>query len=692
MALYRTLGLLIVLLGSGCAGPKPEATPEPAPSAFREFRARKMETIFSPIDLPAPTRQRLVSGAPGPEYWQQRVDYDIDATLDAEAKTLSGRATITYTNNSPDALAHVWVHLEQNLFRKESVGALKTAPGARFGNRDGFEGGLEIGHVKVSPTVSLDAGGGEVSTLEPGSDLSMQVYDTIGRIDLPVPIAPGGTFAFEIAWSFRIPQYGSDRMGWQEVADGTVFQLAQWFPAVAVYDDVYGWNTLPYLGQGEFYTNFGDYDVRLKVPRGHIVAATGELANEEEVLTAEQRSRLASARLSAETVAIRGEPEVLDPATRPEGEGPLTWRFVAEDVRTFAFASSEAFIWDAAFLEGSGPEGPDGMPTGTLVQSVYPGEGMAVWPKSTEMLRSAIEGYNTRWFRYPYPVATNVNGIVGGMEYPMIIFCAERRDERGLWGVTTHEIGHNWFPMVVSNDERRHAWMDEGFNTFINYYSNRERYPDATGGRGNAREFVASMVLPDQEPMAMPADHVQNGRLGMMQYAKPSVALVLLREQVLGPERFDAAFREYIRRWAFKSPRPADFFRCMEDVAGQGLDWFWRGWFLETGTLDQAVVSVEQEERSAGARATFANRGELVMPLRFRVSYSDGTMEDRMLPVETWFPTNRWTTGWDTGGRVVTGVVVDPDEVMPDCDLGNNVWTGPQDGGAGEQPAKQSTK
>jgi hypothetical protein len=652
-----------------------------------------METIFSPIDLPPPTRERLATGAPGSEYWQQGVRYDIEATLDAEGKVLSGKETITYTNNSPDPLDHVWLHLEQNLFRQGSVGALKTPPGARFGNRDGFEGGLEIEYVKISPTVSLDrpegADGAAMAAMEPGSDLTLHVFDTVGRIDLPTAIpARGGELVFEVSWSFKIPQYGSDRMGWQEVADGTIYEMAQWFPAMAVYDDVHGWNTLPYLGQGEFYTNISDFDVRLTVPRGHLVAATGVLRNEADVLTETERERLAAARLSAETVAIRAESEVKDAAMRPEGEGPLTWHFVAGNVRTFAFASSDAFIWDASFLPESGPEGADGEPEGTLVQSVYPKEATA-WAGSTEMLRFAIDGYNTRWFRYPYPVATNVNGNISGMEYPMIIFCGGREDERGLWGVTTHEIGHNWFPMTVNTDERRHAWMDEGFNTFINYYSNRERYPEESGGRGNARGFVDAMLQPDQEPMEMPADQVQPGRLGTMQYAKTATALVLLREQVLGPERFDAAFRAYVKRWAFKSPQPADFFRCMEDVAGEGLDWFWRGWFLETGTLDQAVVSVEQEPGSAGAKATFLNLGELVMPLTFRVTYSDGSAETRLLPVETWYQTNKWTTGWDTGGRTVTGILVDPDEVMPDTDPANNTWSAPVEGATPAlEPAK----
>jgi hypothetical protein len=630
------------------------------PRYFREPAPRARETIFTALNLPAPTQVRTGAGTPGPEYWQQRVDYSIDASLEA-GNVIRGRQVVTYTNNSPDPLPYLWIHLEQNLFRPDSTGALATEPETRFGPR-GFDGGFNIHSCRLAG--------------EGGADLPLHIHDTLARLDLPSAVEPrGGRVSFEVSWSFKVPPFGADRMGMQEVKDGTIFQIAQWFPAVAVYDDVHGWNTLPYLGQGEFYTNFGDYDVRLSVPRDHIVAATGVLRNPQEVLTETQRERLTRARESESPVMIVDEAEVARPESRPAGEGPLTWRFVAENVRTFAWASSAAFLWDACFLEESGPRARGaGDPGGTLVMSVYPREALPLWRQSSRMLRFSIDHYNRRWHRYPWPTATNVNGIVGGMEYPMIIFCAEREDEHGLYGVTTHEIGHNWFPMLVNTDERRHGWMDEGFNTFVNIYSERAYFKDDSRGRGQAAEMAREMARRQQQPMATVPDQVWRGRLGHLIYGKTAAALYLLREEVLGPERFDDAFRRYIDQWAFKSPQPADFFRCMEDAAGADLAWFWRGWVLETGTLDQAIADVRIDPQRGWVLATFDNRGELVMPVRYRVTYADNTAEDRRLPVEAWSTTNRWVAAWEAQGREVVRIEIDPDGVMPDVDRSNNVW------------------
>jgi hypothetical protein len=560
------------------------------------------------------------------------------------------------------------MHLEQNLFRDDSLGSLSVEPGTRFGNH-GFQGGLKIESIRTAP---------ESETQGAPQDLTLRVYDTIGRVDLPTPVPPkGGIVRFEVSWSFNIPPYGVDRMGIQQTKAGPIFEIAQWFPAVAVFDDVNGWNTLPYLGQGEFYTNFGDFDVRITVPHNHLVAATGVLQNSDAVLTTEQRDRLDKARASDKPVFIVGPDDVGKPESRPEGSAPLTWRFKAEKVRTFAFASSQAFIWDAAFNESSGPDDKDGKPSGTLCQSVYPAEAVPNWSDhATDDLRWSIDHYSKKWHRYPYPSATNVHGIVGGMEYPMIIFCGSRTDRRGLFGVTTHEIGHNWFPMLVNTDERRHAWMDEGFNTFINYYAGAERFPGETNTRrGNAREFAGAMTEGEQQPMDTPADRLWRGRLGTLEYAKTAVALVLLREVVLGPERFDPAFRRYIDLWAFKSPRPADFFRCMENGAGMDLAWFWRGWMTESGRLDQAVTEVTQKDGKV--YVTFTNLGELVMPVEFRVTYNDGSTQDLSLPVEAWYSTNQWTTFWEIGTKKVTKLEIDPDGRLPDVDLKNNVWEAP---------------
>lgn len=636
---------------------QPAATISPPPARQRRnvlnrtFSSRKLETIFSPLDLPTPTTLRTADGSPGPDYWQQQADYSINATLDDEHRVINATATITYTNNSPQPLDFVWVHLEQNVFKKDSLGTLSSVPEARFSSRSDFEGGITIKSVTFA-----------------GADLPCHVYDTVARLDLPGPITPkGGKLIFDIAWSFQIPSYGIDRMGIEDFEQGAVFEIAQWFPALCVFDDVHGWNTLPYLGQGEFYTNFGSFDVSLTVPHSHILAATGLLQNPADVLTQTEMARLDQARSTKETTTIIGEDEAATPETRPPGDAPLTWHFKADNARTFAWASSPAFIWDAAAVNGK----PD-----ILAQSMYPKEAKKTWSKSTDMLRFSIEHYSTMWFPYPYPIATNICGTVGGMEYPMIIFCGNGGGERGLYGVTTHEIGHNWFPMTVNTDERRHAWMDEGFNSFINIYSEMERFPSDDKSH-EARGFARSMRMRGQPPMDTAADQLGPGLLGNLEYAKTAVALYLLREVVLGPERFDPAFRTYIKRWAFKSPQPADFYRTMENAVGMDLAWFWRGWFTENGALDQAVDSVRERSDSGVAIASFSNKGEMVMPLAFRVVYDDGSSEVRRLPVEIWLWTDRWTTQWDTEGRHVKEVVIDPDEVLPDTDTSNNTWKAP---------------
>jgi len=649
--LWLTVAAAAVAAAAGCASmERDEAL----------FDAIEHTTMFTPPPMPTPTETRLATGEPGPAYWQNRADYRIDARFDPRARRVEASETITYTNLSPYAISYIWLNLEQNLFHPDSRGARLTPPGARFGNRDGFVGGYAIDDVRVD-----------------GEPAQLHVHDTLGRIDLDRPLAPkGGRVEISLRFAFDIPEYGSDRLGIEEVEQGTIFQIAQWFPAVAKFDDVHGWNTLPYLGQGEFYTDFGSFDVSITAPREFLVVATGTLQNASEVLTQEQLERLDRAKSSATTVDIIAPEEVGDASTWPAGDGPRTWRFHADDVRTFAWAASDAFVWDAAFLEDSGPGG-----AGTLVMSVYPREGMPLWRKSTEMLRFSIEHYNTMWFRYPYPTAINVNGIVGGMEYPMIIFCRARDDEQALYGVTTHEIGHNWFPMVVSNNERLHAWMDEGFNTFINYYSTKAWFGEPQARRGDAQAIAPMMARFREQPIETPADQVRPDRLGFLEYAKTAAGLVLLREQILGEERFDRAFREYVRRWAFKSPEPADFFRTMEDVAGEDLSWFWRGWFYSTGVLDQAVKQVRQvadEEGRRYAEVTFLNKGELVMPVVYRLTYDDGTHETRRLPVEAWFNTDRWTTRVRLEpGRSLAGVLIDPEKKFPDVDRRNNAWGRP---------------
>lgn len=596
---------------------------------------------FAPLDLPRGDDVRTAAGAPGPAYWQQRVDYEIEARLDVESKSVHGRARVTYHNHSPHALDHLWVALEQDAFADDSEGRVLDRASESYYD-DGVTGGVTLHEL------SRD-----------GVELDFARYGTALRIDFEEALAPGATYAFDVAWSFPLMTREAYRFGVEEVEDGTIFQVAQWFPAVLVYDDVHGWNNRPFFGTGEFYTDFGDYDVRLTVPSGYLVSATGTLQNEAEVLTATQRERLAAARESRDTVLVASPGDAAD-----RGEGERTWHFAAEDVRTVAWTASDAFVWDAATTS-----------TGVLCQSFYPREGERLWAESTDMLAWSIEHYSERWFPYPYPVATNVNGPEVGMEYPMIVFTGSRHEELDLFFTTTHEIGHNWFPMLVNTDERRHSWMDEGFNTFVNYYASIERYDETffdelPDFEADPNTFAKQMRMPGQVPLNTAHDYMPEHLAGWLSYDKPAMGLLLLREVVLGPERFDDAFRAYIRRWAFKSPRPADFYRTMEDASGRDLAWFWRGWFEGTDLIDQSISRVRS--RGGTCLVTIEHLQALPMPAHLRIRYADGTTEDRHVPVEAFARNPAFTLRW-TDDRPIDRVDLDPDGRLPDVDRANNV-------------------
>jgi len=617
------------------------------------------QDAFRRLELPAAGATRSPTGEPGSEYWQQRADYSIRVALDPASHGLTGSETVTYTNDAPEALDALWLQLDQNLFREGSRGALINTS-TRW--RGAFEGGgFRIGRVELVRDGRRETAGVEVD-------------GTRMRIQLPRPLAGGGgTLQIEIDWSFTVPEYGADRMGRLQTDDGWVYEIAQWYPRMAVYDDVSGWNSLPYLGQGEFYLEYGSFDVAITVPRDFIVVATGELLNPEDVLTAEQRNRLQRARKSAETVALVAADEVGTEASRPAGRGPLTWRYHADRVRDFAWAASRAFVWDAASWED------------VLLMSAYPKEAIGPnedgdpgWEMSTQFVRHAISHYSEKWFRYPYPVAINVGGLVGGMEYPMIVFCSANARGAALFGVTDHEFGHSWFPMIVGSDERRYAWMDEGFNTFINHYSNLAYYgPETPRLQRTSASFIAGRMqepIADQPIMTRP-DVLRRDGLGFLGYRKPGYGLILLREVILGPERFDRAFRAYISRWAFRHPQPADFFRTMEEESGEDLDWFWRGWFYATDTLDQAVDSVTVEE--GNTLVHLSNRGGLVMPTSVEIEYADGDDLRIELPVEIWTASDAYVLGLGETAAV-RSVTLDPDGMLPDVDRDNDSWTPPE--------------
>lgn len=615
------------------------------------------EAVFAPVAFPTASDTRSGSGAPGAGYWQQRVDYAIRATLVPAEHRVTGSEVITYTNNSPDSLEALWLQLDQNLFAPDSRGALVNAGNRWRGSFPG--GGFHIERIEIVQGQRRYA---------PEHFTS----DTRMRIALAPPLTPhGDRVELHIDWSFVVPEYGADRMGRLHAAKGWVYEVAQWYPRLYVYDDVDGWNPLPYLGQGEFYLEYGDFDVSLTVPRDFIVVASGKLVNPDDVLTSEQRRRLAAARQSEQAVAIVKRNEVGARGSRPAGSGPLTWHFKLDHARDFAWAASPAFLWDAAGWDD------------VLIQSVYPAEGLGDaahpgWERATEYARHSVSYYSNAWFRFPYPSAVNVGGVVNGMEYPGIVFCGIRARGTNLFGVTDHEFGHTWFPMIVGNDERRYAWMDEGFNTFINHYSTLAYYGDV--GRNILRtnpRYVASYMRDSvaDEPIMTEPDAIRRAGLGFAAYRKPGFGLVLLRDVILGEERFDLAFRRYIAEWAFRHPQPADFFRTMEEVSGEDLSWFWRGWFYETGVVDQAIDSVTVSD-TREVQAHLSNRGAVVLPVVLEIEMRDGRVERRQLPVEIWMLGNTFVLPLGSGA-LPARVTLDPDGQLPDVDLANNVWRAP---------------
>ena len=572
------------------------------------FAAEPFDDKFRQLDelLPTANQYRTASGAPGHAYWQQRADYAIRATLDEAKRAIAGSGQVTYHNNSPDTLHYLWLQLDQNIYQANSDARMtQTAPsreqwGRARGDEEGmkfeglrsilagrdFDGGFKIGAVK---------GAG-------GAPLQYTINRTMMRIELAQPLKPGEKFTFSIDWSYKINEQKvlGGRSGYEHFAEdkNDLFEVAQWFPRMAAYYDVYGWQHKQFLGSGEFTLEFGDYDVQITVPADHVVASTGELQNPNDVLSSAQRDRLARARTSKTPVVIVTQAEA-EEAEKHQAKGSKTWHFKARNVRDFAWASSRKFIWDAQGYKKDG--------SNLMAMSYYPKEGNPLWEKySTAAIIHTIEQYNKYSLDYPYPTAISVNGPVGGMEYPMISFNGPRpvkdkktgeitytkRAKYGLIGVVIHEVGHNYFPMIVNSDERQWTWMDEGLNTFVQSLAQEaweENYP---AGRGDPRFIVDYMRSKNQVPIMTNSESLL--QFGNNAYAKPAAALNVLRETVLGRELFDYAFREYARRWKFKRPTPADFFRTMEDASGTDLDWFWRGWFYTTDPVDVSIDGITE--------------------------------------------------------------------------------------------------
>jgi hypothetical protein len=666
---YRPWSLVLATLaaagslGAQGAPSSPPATSggaRPATSPFASIvydRTGVGDTsIFAPLDLPAANVYRAGSGVPGPEYWQNRADYDIKASLDTTTKTLSGSLRMRYTNNSPDTLRFIWMQVEQNAFKDKSLNSYIFPQASRFGAR-GFEGGDVIDRFDQI----LAAGRRTAVKRRPN--------ETVMKVDLAEPLAPGRSATFDVAWHFLIPEHGADRMG----RDGSLYELAQWYPRVNVYDDVRGWNTEPYLGQGEFYLEYGDYTVEITVPAGYIVASTGSLTNPRQVLTSAQISRLARAKTSATPVNIVTLDEIRSGAARPKtSAATLTWKFAAKNVRDVAWAASPEYIWDASGWNG------------ILAQAFYRPSAVDPWKDAADQTRMSIEEYSTRWFKYPWPQMSAVEGPISGMEYPMLVMEAHSDDKYDLYNVVTHEIGHNWFPMIVGSNERVYMWQDEGFNTFINTFSEGRRYPEKgdqmARALGERQSVEAGMAANADKPIDINPDRIDPRMLGQAAYVKPSVGLQLLRQEIMGPEAFDEAFRTYIQRWAYKHPTPTDFYRTMEDVGGKRLDWFWREWFKENPHFDQAIDTVVTKNQADGQAVlvAYGNRARGVLPIHARFTFSDGSVEQYDYPAEVWSTnTTRYIREYTFKGKTVSRIDLDPDNRLVDVNRANNHWGTP---------------
>lgn len=693
---------------------------------------------FEQLDtqLPTPNEYRSASGAPGAKYWQQRADYAITAELNDLNQSITGSETITYSNNSPDNLKYLWLQLDQNLLAKGNM----TQQTATYSLGDSAE------TKQFAPQTADYEGGYNITSVKDasGATLPITINHTMMRVDLPQPLKPESKFTFSIDWSFTV----SDRLIFRERSGyeyfpedkNYLYTIAQWFPRMCVYDDVVGWQNKQFLGQGEFALLFGDYKVKLTVPDDHIVAATGSLKNASAVLTPEQLARWEQAKTSYDRPVIIVTQAEAIAREKMKSEKKKTWEFEATNVRDFAFASSRKFIWDAQAVK-VGSYTP-------LAMSFYPKEANPQWEQeSTKAIKNTLETYSKYTLDYPYPVAISVSAAMQGMEYPMICFNHSRPDSKGFMSegekssmisVIIHEVGHNFFPMIVNNDERQWTWMDEGLNTFLQFRTEQERYVNFPSKRGFAKDMAPFMKSDKSVQRPIMTNSEQIIKFGSEQYAKVATALNILRETVMGPELFDRAFKEYAQRWAFKQPKPADFFRTMEDASAVDLDWFWRGWFYgvdhvdidldqvkwfkvknEVSNLEKKNVSVKagdlnasgdrkadfsngpQEftlidtpEKSYGEfmsrlddksirgklvdknlyEITLKNKGGLVMPVVIEWTYKDGSKEIERIPAEIWRMNENEAKKVFVKDKEVVSVLVDPNLETADTEISDNIF------------------
>jgi hypothetical protein len=685
--------------------------------------------------LPTPNEYRSGSGAPGPKYWQQKADYVINVELHDDNQSIDGSETITYTNNSPDVLKYVWVQLDQNIFAKEN--SLRKAETTET---------LEdsVAAKTYGPIVSDFEGGYNIKAVKDatGKALPYTINNTMMRVDLPVSLKTGEKLSFGIDWSYKI----NDGMLFRErtmyeyfPADGNYsYVIAQWFPRMCVYDDVNGWQNKQFLGQGEFALPFGNYKVKITVPADHIVAATGTLKNPEQVLSKTELERFNRAKTSFDKPVIIVTQDEAVQKEKTKLTSKKVWEFNADNVRDFAFASSRKFIWDAQAVK-IGSNTP-------LAMSFYPKEGNPLWEKeSTRAVKNALEVYSRMTIDYPYPVAISVHAADQGMEYPMICFNRGRPDKDGkvssmkllsMIGVIVHEVGHNFFPMIINNDERQWTWMDEGVNTFVQLVTEMERYPDLEFTRGKPSALPIYMRGDKSQFRPLMTNSEQVVKFGAEQYQKCGTALFILRETVMGRELFDKSFKEYAQRWAFKHPMPADFFRTMEDASAVDLDWFWRGWFYTTDVSDQTLdqvkwyrlkteksdlenknVKTKKGDLAQGAADNFSdgpqdftllategssygeflsrvddkaimkklenkniyeitvsNKGGLVMPVIVEWTYKDGSKETEKIPAEIWRTNENKFSKVFVKEKEVATVIIDPNNDTADINIEDNIF------------------
>jgi hypothetical protein len=615
--------------------------------------------LFSPLFYTDANHiTRTANGEPGKGYWQNTANYTIKVSLNETTHEIKGTVEIIYKNNSPQSLAFLWLQLDQNLYKKTSRGQARMPVDkrSRYGDsKSDFNGGYDISNVKINNTAA-----------------NYIITDTRMQVRLPQALNAGNEVNISMSYSFVMPEYGADRSGILNTKNGEIFAVAQWYPRMCVYDDIQGWNTLPYLGPGEFYLEYGDVDFTITVPSNHIVVASGELVNASEVLNTEQIKRLEEAKKTDKTIMIRSENE-LNIIASYKNETTHSWRFKMKNTRDVSWASSKAFIWDAAAIH---------LPSGkkALAMSVYPVEskGVKAWGRATEYTKAVIENYSKRWVEYPYPVAVNVACNVNGMEYPGIVFCRSNSTGESLFGVTNHEFGHTWFPMIVGSNERKYGWMDEGFNSFINSFV----ADDFNGGEYKTQkrnmEYLAPYMFNDgSEQLMTTPEAMREENIGVALYLKPAYALNLLRNEILGADRFDYAFKLYIEQWAYKHPTPWDFFRTIDNAAGEDLAWFWKSMFLENYKLDQAIVSVVYENTKSTNESivTILNMEKMAMPTYVGYETISGKKGMIKLPVEIWNNTALFKVKIPVKEKLVK-VIIDPDMVFPDINFANNSWTG----------------